>query len=283
MGTTGIKQASTEVFLVWGITMGLLWVSKLFPAFSEWQRNVFGQPFLTQAMVFVIFPLLILRMTRRNPSEYGLIFSPIKHPLEVGFTALAILGPVSGIAFPLVFSLGWSPTDWQGGLVLGVCYGASLPLVGYVVRNTQTVKGLPVSQGQIASFLLLLGSAIIVAAFTRLYSNTIANILYTLLFVGFGEELLFRGYIQSRLNQGFGASYQLLGVDYGWGLIITALLFGLAHSLSPSTPWQVGWGLWTFVVGLVFGYLREKSGTFLASAVVHGAIISIPVLFFGSL
>ena len=44
------------------------------------------------------------------------------------------------------------------------------------------------------------------------------------LFVGFGEENLYRGYMQSRLNEAFGRPYRFFGVPFGWGVFVTALL-----------------------------------------------------------
>jgi membrane protease YdiL (CAAX protease family) len=261
----------------------VLWATRLVPAVSTWQRNVFGQPFLTIAGCFIGLPLLLLLLTHRNVGEYGITFRQLTRSLEIGLTALSVLGPASGIAFPLLLILRLSPSSWQGGIVLALIYGASLPLVAYVVRNTRPVDEQLASRRSIAGFVLVLGAALALAALTLPYTRIVASVLYALLFVGFGEELLFRGCLQSRLNQALGRPYHMLGVACGWGLVGAALLFGLAHVLSPLNPLQLGWGLWTFVLGLVFGYLREKSGSFVASAIVHGTIIAVPVLLFGSI
>jgi membrane protease YdiL (CAAX protease family) len=95
-------------------------------------------------------------------------------------------------------------------------------------------------------------------------------------FVGFGEEILYRGYMQSRLNEVFGKPYRFFEVAFGWGTIITALFFGLSHvglirwmlGMSGSLTWA--WGFWTVFSGLVFGFVREKSGSILAPALLHG-------------
>ena len=94
-------------------------------------------------------------------------------------------------------------------------------------------------------------------------------------FVGFGEEIMYRGFVQSRLNQAFGRPFQFFGVPWGWGLILTSLLFGFTHVLnvdaaSGQTGWYWGWGLWTAVAGLTSGYIRERTGNVLAPAILHG-------------
>jgi membrane protease YdiL (CAAX protease family) len=93
---------------------------------------------------------------------------------------------------------------------------------------------------------------------------------------GFGEEFAFRGYFQSRLNQAFGGPMRLFGIQFGAGLIIASLLFGLWHVDNTYDPaiglsslsW--GWALWSSVGGLLFGVIREKTGTLVAPGIAHG-------------
>ena len=78
-------------------------------------------------------------------------------------------------------------------------------------------------------------------------------------FVGPIEELVFRGYIQSRLNEAFDRPYRFFGISWGSGLIITSLLFAFVHvtnyNFNPlighySLDW--GWGLGVFITGAGF-------------------------------
>jgi hypothetical protein len=41
------------------------------------------------------------------------------------------------------------------------------------------------------------------------------NLVFQFFFAGFGEEILFRGYMQSRLNEDFGRPWRLRGVSFG--------------------------------------------------------------------
>jgi len=104
-----------------------------------------------------------------------------------------------------------------------------------------------------------------------------AGVIFFLLFVGVGEELLFRGYIQSRLNKAFGCPYRFFGIDWGWGAITASLLFGLMHLFARGsnpflgqyqlTPW---WALWTFFGRLPSALVRQKTGSIIAPAILHG-------------
>ena len=79
-------------------------------------------------------------------------------------------------------------------------------------------------------------------------------LLFLVIFVlPFFEELAFRGLIQSWLRS-------LL--PRGLAVVLTALLFGLAHE-----PWIMKFPV--FLLGLFFGYARERTGSLWASWTAH--------------
>lgn len=88
-------------------------------------------------------------------------------------------------------------------------------------------------------------------------------ITYTLI-VPLTEELLFRGYILGKLNTEF-AGFVNTRIGLSWAVIGSALLFGIWH-VPNVRVFQV---LFTIVGGLIFGVLREKTGTIYASVLLH--------------
>jgi membrane protease YdiL (CAAX protease family) len=96
--------------------------------------------------------------------------------------------------------------------------------------------------------------------------------------VAIGEELFFRGYLQSRLNAAFGRPWQARGISFGPGLILTSLIFGFLHSLNTVDyfhgrfHFDWGWAALTTVAGLIFGFIREATGSIWPGAVVHGLL-----------
>ena len=96
---------------------------------------------------------------------------------------------------------------------------------------------------------------------------------------------MFRGNIQSRLNAAFGRPFRFWGVPFGWGLLITTLIFGFIHILNPFNPFlgkfdlYIWWGVWTVFAGLTTGYIREKAGSVLPPALLHGSPQAIASLF----
>ncbi len=83
--------------------------------------------------------------------------------------------------------------------------------------------------------------------------------------IGLGEELFFRGYLQSHLNAVCGRPFRLLGVPWGRGLIYAALLFGLCHIVTGDLS-----RMQVFFFGLFAGWLRERTGTIAVPATYHG-------------
>ena len=80
---------------------------------------------------------------------------------------------------------------------------------------------------------------------------------YMLLFVGLGEELLFRGIIQNELIRTFGVR---------WGIVGQGFLFGIMHMTWRSVP-ELGF---TFLAGILLGYLYYRTGSLTAPIVLHG-------------
>ena len=120
--------------------------------------------------------------------------------------------------------------------------------------------------------------------------------LWYLVMVGFAEELFFRGYVQSRLNEVFTHEYgSLIGFRFTWhqGTLITAIFyFGLPHLLTDINPFtgdfEVSAGtvliaLSACFLGLIFGVMREKTGNVILPTVTHFSIVYTTFSLFPSL
>ncbi len=83
------------------------------------------------------------------------------------------------------------------------------------------------------------------------------DMVYMLLFVGLGEELLFRGFIQRDLAEAFG---------WKWALFGASLMFAVMHLTWRSIP-ELGF---VFIAGLILGALYLKNKSLIAPIVAHG-------------
>lgn len=90
------------------------------------------------------------------------------------------------------------------------------------------------------------------------------HVLDQLLVVALPEEFFYRGYLQQRLESQLGEGRPLLGIRVGRGFMLTQVLFALGHLVEPY-PWR----LTVFFPGLLFGWLRKRSGTLLSGVLYH--------------
>jgi membrane protease YdiL (CAAX protease family) len=152
---------------------------------------------------------------------------------------------------------------WPGAVLIALAALGMLAGFAWLARRKPegTATGM-------AGALLLAGAL----QLTGRVSGVLLSILYFYLFVALGEELFFRGYVQTRLNAVFGRPFGWLGIRWGWGLVMAALLFGLWHLGWPQGAPAWPHVLWTAFAGLLFGTVREKSDSAIASAVLHGIL-----------
>ncbi len=250
--------------------------------FSEWQRDVIGYQFITAFLTSTLLVLVYMKFCKVHLGHHGISFDNLNKRLDVGFTATGFLGSIGGIGFMLVAVLHLTPYDLKGALLLvGFQALALVGLIFYFGRKPSISEDKRPSVRRIYIFIgVILGFGALAIALLDI-STIPAKIVFPVLFVGFGEEILFRGYIQSRLNDAFGKPYMLGGARFGLGLIIAAALFGAVHPLAAMHLDYWPWALWTFVAGLSFGYLREKTGSIIAPAIAHGVPEIFAFIFLG--
>ncbi len=221
--------------------------------FSVFQYRLVGWDFFAHLMMFAI-PAAVILLRGESLRDYGLGRGQLRDPdvkktVRVSFTVL--------------------PVIWLAVASAAVLSGAyhlrlNMPPEWFGVWNK--MSGLP---------FYLAGMSL--------------TVLFEVVFCGVGEEVLFRGYIQGRINNALGRPWKIMGINVGWGLIISSLLFGFAHGLGTFNPfggfnfstyrfvWQEA--IITGVQGLIFGLLRDRTGGIAASAVLHSAVC----LMFGSI
>ncbi|NOY27005.1 MAG: CPBP family intramembrane metalloprotease [Oligoflexia bacterium] len=90
---------------------------------------------------------------------------------------------------------------------------------------------------------------------------------YQLFFVAIPEEFFYRGYFQTRLNELLPRRFLIFGTPMGWGAIVATLYFTFGHSVVHLQWWHFA----TFFPGLVFSWMRERTGGVIAGAIFHAS------------
>ncbi|TGG95674.1 CPBP family intramembrane metalloprotease [Natronospirillum operosum] len=114
---------------------------------------------------------------------------------------------------------------------------------------------------------------------------TLERLLFDISHPNLAEEILFRGLLLAVLDRVFRPNWTLFGARMGWGVIITAWLFGLAHGVAIDTEsslltgtgsglgitLDMAWLAQSFVMGLVLGWIRALTGSLWPAFLGHCA------------
>jgi membrane protease YdiL (CAAX protease family) len=98
------------------------------------------------------------------------------------------------------------------------------------------------------------------------------------LIVALAEEVFFRGYLQERLQRLWPARRTLFGAPFGLAIVVTSVVFALAHFVGEYNPARLG----PFFPGLLFGWLRARTRTVVGAAAFHAYANLLGDLLWGS-
>ena len=164
--------------------------------------------------------------------------------------------------------------NWLGkGIALIITLAvASHPAFGWKrsgLTLAQDRKGLPSA---------LIVSAILVAVFTWLAmsgdndSTTREATAFQLTMPGLEEEPFYRGVFLLALNETLRGRVRALGIEWGWGALLSSIMFGMAHAFGfedGAFSFDVMTFLMTGVPALLLVWLRERTGSLLLPILLH--------------
>lgn len=273
--TDSPARAVAEASGIFAVMVAVAWAVRSLPQAGEWQARTFGAPVLTALAAHLVVALLAIVVLRLDPARLGVVGHQPRRWAEVSCVSLGVVGTIGGAGFAVASALPGGILGLAGSAVLVIAYAVAIPALAWALRSTRVVDA-ATGPGALRGVVAVLLGAGVVAWLATPSAPLVARTAYLLVVVGLGEELFYRGLLQGRLDTGLGRPWQVLGVRLGWGWPIQAALFGLAHVLmAPEPSAALGWGVWTAVAGLAFGWLRARAGTILAPALVHGIVDTI--------
>lgn len=167
----------------------------------------------------ILFTVAMLFLGRRNLAEYGLTLKGWRYNLNVGLL-WAVIEVAAGAEVMLspVHLDPLHPPDLPRAVLCSLgLLTLTLFLVLFLMRERGWVRAVPPAVA-FAALLGLLGLPLIVAwCFGRPLPAVVLTVLWLFFGAGFGEEVFFRGYIQSRVNEAFGRPFTVLGSASGLG------------------------------------------------------------------
>ncbi|HEY0708013.1 MAG TPA: CPBP family intramembrane glutamic endopeptidase [Polyangia bacterium] len=233
----GLREPLVTYAVVTALASGLFAAGGSVPWIAENLHGAIAFLFLTAPAAAAFFS--------RRPFDYGdagLRLDPIGPGLRVLGGAIAIAWPLFFVGFLLYYGTvcGAAGSSLFGGFVdwLTPQCPRYLGWAGAHFRWGDPGDGL-------GTFLLTVATQLLVVAVP--------------------EELFFRGYLQRRFDERWPPRRQLWGAALGRGWWLSAALFALGHVLVDFNPERFA----VFVPGLVFGWMRARTGSLAAGATFH--------------
>ncbi len=187
------------------------------------------------AFLFILVPERHLHARGERWTDYGLPWwgAADARTWRAWLRGLAVALAVCAIVFPLFFAAFWG-------------YGRALPhlpprLAAILAPYTAPPVARPALPPRFALFAVV-----------------------QLLVVALPEEQFYRAWMQTRWARRPGRRIRVLGATLGPGFLATQALFAAGH-LVVLQPWRLA----TFFPGLLFGWLRARTGDVAAPVLVH--------------
>ena len=187
------------------------------------------------AGLFLYLPAAVLWRRGRELDEFGLRLAPLRRNL-------LLFGLLCICVFPL-FALGF--VAWQH-------IACAIP----PLRSLAAGPCFVTSSGLLTGFTAL-----------RWPPTPLRFAAAELLVVALPEEMFFRGYVLGRLDEVWRPTRTILGAKLGPALLVSSALFALCHLAVQGHPATLA----VFFPALVFGWLRERTGSVLAGTLFHAA------------
>ncbi len=107
----------------------------------------------------------------------------------------------------------------------------------------------------------------------HVFPHDAQSLIFSTVAPGLGEEMLFRGFLQTSFNRTLPWMIRLGRLQFGTGTLLAAIVFGLAH-LGNGTPLPVliSVGFFAGLIGLGLGIGYERSGNIWVAMILHNAM-----------
>lgn len=173
--------------------------------------------------------------------------------------------------------------NWQGKILAltATLVIAALPAFGFrrsgltfAQAKGSLKSAIPVAMVYVAVFVII----------GRLFPDAGANpetVAFQLTLPGLEEEPFYRGILLLALDRAFTGRVTFLGLDWGWGAVLSCALFGLAHAFGFSHSHFTFDAVTMAVTALpsfIAVWLRLRTGSVLLPILLHNFGNSIPLL-----
>ncbi|MFH0850756.1 MAG: CPBP family glutamic-type intramembrane protease [Candidatus Bathyarchaeota archaeon] len=264
-------RSVVEAVAVFAAVAALQYLAPGVAQLARWETRVLGESFFLGLLTAAV-PLMALVASKGSLEEYGLAVADWRASLSRGLTGYLYLLLPNLVLFLMTVTLAGVTYLPVSLFVSGVTLLAMFLVLGHM-----SLGGSPKTRRDLALIAILLGAPLIFSAVLGSLTIRLASaVVWELIFGGVAEEVLYRGYVQSRVNEEYGRPWSFMGVGFGPGLLVSSGLYGLAGAMSGFRPWRdlyalsLPVGVHGLALGLFLGFLREATGDIGASSVANG-------------
>ena len=112
------------------------------------------------------------------------------------------------------------------------------------------------------------------------YKADIENILFQLTMPSIIEEVVYRGILLSLFSLLYIDNLHLGNINFGIGVVVTSILFGLWHGLNVNVDFEItiSWipFIYTGLIGFILALVRERTGSLLFPIIIHVIVNIMP-------
>lgn len=195
------------------------------------------------SVLFLYVPMIVLGRRHEDLYDYGFRATPIRRSLVTAGVAIAAVFPLFVVGYFVFYEV--------------ACHSK---LLAHLVPH-----GMCAQYGGLSALHWPRWSWSLDTDQTKMLS--LGFVLVQMLVVALPEELFFRGFLLGLLEKRFPPARRFLGGGVGLALVFSAVAFALIHIPKEGDLRNLA----TFFPGLVFGWMRSRTGSILASTVTHGA------------
>jgi membrane protease YdiL (CAAX protease family) len=164
--------------------------------------------------------------------------------------------------------------NWQGKLLalVGTLTIAVLPAFGWRRVGIKLVQAPGSLRAALPVLLLYCAFFLALAVAFPSEPESGEEIAFQLTMPGLEEELFYRGLLLFALDRAFAGRWRFLGVDWGWGAVLSCMLFGLIHAFGYADGGFAFDSLYMALTALpsfIAVWLRLRTGSLLLPVLIH--------------
>lgn len=268
-------KSIVEAVIVFIVLQAIIIIPKGIRNLIRWENSALGGSYLTGALLIAL-PMFMVILNKYEFKRMGFSLEDWKRSLGYGLRGyLFFLLPQIAISLFLAWGLGYR--DFMASAVV---LGLFILLMTVLMNRIDNLDG-KLSSRLIFIVLLLISPFLLSIAYDRFSTRLLIEFIWNIFVGGFAEEFFYRGFVQSSINLEFGRNWKIGETNYGPGLLISSILYGLSRGLRTLRPWNSkysiswSWSVFAFTIGIFYGLIREKTGDIIGSGTANSLIDAI--------